>query len=88
MEQSTCLSAQQELRQNMEHEKERRKGPREDSRKVEVNNSKAGGNGKQSIYNIDETTESDWWTQCDSTFAEEDLYFCIMENSKSIASDE
>ena len=88
MEQLTRLRAQQELRQNMVHEKERRRGPREDSRKVEVNNSTEGGNGKESIYNIDVTTESDWWTQCDSTGAEDDLYFCIMENSKSIASDE
>ena len=44
-----------------------------------------GGKGKDNLYNIDGTGESDWWTQCDSTGSEDDLHFCIVDMSKNIA---
>ena len=35
--------------------------------------------------NIDETSESYWWMQSDSTGSEDDLHFCIVEKSENIA---
>ena len=45
---------------------------------------KQGGKGEEIIYNMDGTSESAWWTRCAATGSDEDLLFCIMENSKSV----
>ena len=43
-----------------------------------------GRKGKGSICSVDGTIESDGWTQSDVTNSEDDLYFCIMENSQDV----
>ena len=49
--------------------------------KSESTTGKRGVKGKRNICNIDETSESDWWTQFDSTGTQDDLHFCIVERA-------
>ena len=55
---------------------------------VVINKRQARRQRKGIIYNIDDTSESGWWTPSDSTGSEYDLHFCITEKYKCIVRDE
>ena len=41
---------------------------------------KQDGKGKINIFGVDDSTESEYWTQSASAGSEEGLHFCCMEN--------